>query len=228
MKSAKKGQVIFIPGNIELNLTARIYIEKLKFKIPSGIMIASNRGHNGSNGALIKSNALATPVIFQVIGENTHITGLRIQGPCSETYTAHHQRAFTHADKGRDYYYKLPTSNGIISNFSNTVVSNCEIYGFSHAAIYLKKGVNHKIHGCFIHHCQYQGLGYGISLNRASALIEYNTFNWNRHSIAGTGYPECSYIARYNTVLEESLSHCFDMHGGADRKDGTQIAGSNI
>jgi hypothetical protein len=59
-------------------------------------------------------------------------------------------------------------------------------------------------------------------------LIEYNLFNWNRHSIAGTGRPGNSYVARHNVELGVSLSHCFDMHGGRDRKDGTNIAGTSI
>ena len=63
---------------------------------------------------------------------------------------------------------------------------------------------------------------------RNSVTIEYNLFDWNRHSIAGTGRPGCSYIARHNVELGTSLSHCFDMHGGRDRKDGTDIAGTVI
>jgi hypothetical protein len=35
-------------------------------------------------------------------------------------------------------------------------------------------------------------------------------------------------VARNNIELGESLSHCFDMHGGRDRKDGTNIAGTSI
>jgi hypothetical protein len=62
----------------------------------------------------------------------------------------------------------------------------------------------------------------------ASSVIEYNRFDWNRHSIAGTGRPSCGYVARHNVELGVSLSHCFDMHGGRDRKDGTDIAGTSI
>ena len=58
--------------------------------------------------------------------------------------------------------------------------------------------------------------------------IEYNLFNWNRHSIAGTGRPGNSYVARHNVELGVSLSHCFDMHGGRDRGDGTDTAGTLI
>jgi hypothetical protein len=104
----------------------------------------------------------------------------------------------------------------------------CEISGFSHAAAYLTAGTEHHIHHNYIHHCQYQGLGYGICHDIASSLIEYNFFDWNRHSIAGTGRPGCGYVARHNVELGVSLSHCFDMHGGRDRKDGTEIAGTSI
>jgi len=64
--------------------------------------------------------------------------------------------------------------------------------------------------------------------NTASSLIEHNLFDWNRHSIAGTGKPGSSYIARHNVELGVSLSHCFDMHGGRDRRDGTDVAGTAI
>jgi len=53
-------------------------------------------------------------------------------------------------------------------------------------------------------------------------------FNYNRHSIAGSGPADSYYVARYNVEMGESLSHMFDMHGGKDRKDGTNIAGKYI
>jgi hypothetical protein len=62
----------------------------------------------------------------------------------------------------------------------------------------------------------------------ASSLIEQNLFDFNRHSIAGTGRPGCGYEARHNVELGTSLSHCFDMHGGRDRQDGTDVAGTTI
>ena len=56
-----------------------------------------------------------------------------------------------------------------------------------------------------------------------------------RHAIPDIGHP-CAlaktetkgYIARHNVVLGTSLSHCFDMHGGRDRKDNTNVAGTSI
>jgi hypothetical protein len=156
------------------------------------------------------------------------ITGLRLRGPNAKRHLDHHRRSFGQDGGGHEYYYKLPTSNGIRAEHPRLEVDNCEISGFSHAGVYLTTAAEHPIHHNFIHHCQYQGLGYGVCHNPASSLIEYNLFNWNRHSIAGTGRPGSSYVARHNVELGESLSHCFDMHGGRDRKDGTGIAGTSI
>jgi hypothetical protein len=140
----------------------------------------------------------------------------------------HHGRAFRSGGGGHAYYYKFPTQDGIRNEHDHLEVDNCDISGFGHSAIYLTNGEGHHVHHNFIHHCQYNGLGYGVSHNTASSLIEFNVFDANRHSIAGTGRPGCSYIARHNLELGTSLSHCFDMHGGRDRKDGTDVAGTTI
>ncbi|MGB2823626.1 MAG: right-handed parallel beta-helix repeat-containing protein [Phycisphaerae bacterium] len=108
-------------------------------------------------------------------------------------------------------------------------VDNCELSGWSHAAVYLPKGATGAhVHHNHIHHCQRLGLGYGVCLNEADALIEANLFDYCRHHIAGTGRPGTSYEARYNLVGPHANGHSFDMHGGRDRKDGTDIAGTRI
>ena len=228
LSKAKAGQTLFIPDEIQIDLTARIYIEQLVLEVPEGITLAGDRGHNGSEGALLTSDALKTPVMIRAMGPDVRITGLRLRGPNTKRYLDHHRRSFGEGGDGHKYYYKLPTSNGITTEHPHLEVDNCEISGFSHAGIYLKTADGHRIHHNSIHHCQYQGLGYGVSHNTASSLIEYNLFDWNRHSIAGTGRPGNSYVARHNVELGVSLSHCFDMHGGRDRKDGTDIAGTSI
>jgi hypothetical protein len=228
LSKAKSGQTVFIPAETVIDLTARIYIEQLVLEVPEGVTLAGDRGHGGSKGALLTSDALKTPVMIRAAGPDVHITGLRIQGPNPKRYIDHHRRSFGKGGDGHKYYYKLPTSNGITTSHPRLEVDNCEISGFSHAGVNLVTGDEHHIHHNFIHHCQYQGLGYGVCHNTASSLIEHNLFNWNRHSIAGTGRPGNSYVARHNIELGVSLSHCFDMHGGRDRKDGTDIAGTSI
>ena len=228
LSKVKAGQIVFIPADTEIDLTALIYIEEIVLDIPKGVTLAGDRGHGSSEGALLTSDALKTPVMIRASGPDVRITGLRIQGPNPKRYLEHHRRSFGEGGEGHKYYYKLPTSNGITTEYPRLEVDNCEISVFSHAGIYLMTAEGHHIHHNYIHHCQYQGLGYGICHNTASSLIERNLFNWNRHSIAGTGRPGNSYVARHNVELGISLSHCFDMHGGRDRKDGTDIAGTSI
>lgn len=226
--SAEEGQTVFVPGDAEIDFTTFVYIEELVLHVPGGVTLASDRGIDGSPGALLFSDALDTRTLIKVDGPGVRVTGLRIRGPNKKRYLDHHRRAFREGGGGHEYYYKFPTQDGIRTAHGSLEVDNCDISGFGHAGICLRSGENHHIHHNFIHHCQYQGLGYGISHNKASSTIEYNLFDWNRHSIAGTGRPGCTYIARYNVELGTSLSHCFDMHGGRDRKDGTDIAGTAI
>jgi hypothetical protein len=227
LSKATAGQVVFIPGTAEIDCTARVYIEGLVLEIPAGVTLASDRGRRASHGALISSDALKTPVLVRPLGPDVRITGLRIRGPNTKRYLDHHRRSFAEG-RGHSYYYKFPTSDGIRTEHAGLEVDNCEVAGFSHAAVYLRNGDRHHVHHSFIHHCQYAGLGYGVSHDTASSRIEYNLFDSNRHSIAGTGRPGCGYEARHNVELGTSLSHCFDMHGGRDRKDGTNIAGTTI
>ena len=228
LKQAQPGQVVFIPGETEVDLTTLIYIDQFVLEIPEGVTLAGNRGQDGSQGAILTSDALKTPVMIRALGPKVRVTGLRIQGPCPKRYLDHHQRSFKSGGPGHSYYYKFPTSNGITTAFDSLEVDNCEISAFAHGGVYLTKGNGHHIHHNYIHHCQYNGLGYGISHGVSSSLIEFNLFDFNRHSIAGTGAPGNSYIARNNVELGTSLSHCFDMHGGRDRNDGTDIAGTRI
>lgn len=228
LSKATSGQTIFIPGEVEIDLTARIYIEQLVLEVPAGVTLAGDRGRNGSQGALLTSDALKTPCMIRAMGDHVRITGLRLRGPNTKRYLEHHARSYGKEGLGADYYYKLPTSNGLQCDANGLEVDNCEIQGFSHGGVWLPGGQGHHVHHSYIHHCQYQGLGYGVVLNTASVLVEMNLFDHNRHSIAGTGRPGGGYEAANNVELGVSLSHCFDMHGGRDRRDGTDIAGTSI
>lgn len=238
LKRVKEGEVIFIDSRAEIDCTALVFTEKFQIKLPAGVTLASDRGHKGSEGAIIQSDNFATEPLINILGPNVRITGLRIIGPDPKPRLDHHQRSFNPQRGDRkaqsEYYYRLPTSAAIWTDQAALEVDNCELSGWSHAAIYLKKGNKHHVHHNYIHHNQRHGLGYGICLGAetgglfASALIEYNIFDYNRHSIAGTGCPGESYEASNNVELGESLSHNFDMHGGVDRKDGTEIAGERI
>lgn len=235
LSTAKSGEVIFIKGDAVIELT--IYsVEKGKLIIPAGVTLASDRGavrEDGtvSNGAVLIERHTAGRV-FEVYG-NARITGLTLQGANPNRCLPHHYRSFSVANPPMHAYYnKLTTAStdGFVIMESGVEIDNCEITGFGHAAIFINHGTikDIHVHHCYIHHNQTQGRGYGISHgNGAVSIIEYNLFNFNRHSIASTGAPPTAYIARFNIEMGDSLGHCFDMHGGGDfgRTDGTNIAG---
>jgi hypothetical protein len=163
--------------------------------------------------------------LIRVTGPDARLTGVRLQGPNPRRCIEHHSRAFREGHGGSDYYYRFPTSVGIEARDPRLRVDNCELAGWSHSAVHLIEGDGHLVQHSFLHHNQYQGLGYGVCHNEAESLIEGNLFDANRHSIAGTGRGGSGYEARHNVEMGRSLSHCFDMHGGRDRKDGTDVAG---
>jgi hypothetical protein len=228
LATAKQGEVVFIPPETCIDLTTLIYIDQLVLEVPGGVTLAGDRGNNGSKGALLSSDSLKTQGMIRAKGPNVRITGLRIQGPNPKRHIEHHKRAFGPGGSGHPYYYKFPVAKGILTDHSNLEIDNCEISAFSHSGISLSHGTGHHIHHNFIHQCQYNGLGYGVSHREASSLVEHNLFDENRHSLAGTGVAGSGYVARHNIELGVSLSHCFDMHGGRDRKDNTNIAGTLI
>jgi hypothetical protein len=219
LKEAKSGQVLYVSDYAEIDVTG-----EQEIVIPGGVTVASGRGRGGSKGALLYSEELATSPLFLAGGEKVRVTGLRLRGPDQERRTEQMRKLHK---EGR--YYSIPNSDGIISSCPGLEVDNCELWGWSHAAVFLKRGaLKAHIHHNNIHHNQRSGLGYGVCLDQADALIEANLFDWCRHHIAGTGRPGTSYEARYNLVLENANGHSFDMHGGRDRKDGTDIAGDSI
>lgn len=218
LRKAKAGEIIYIDNGAVIDMTG-----KRAIVIPGGVTLASGRGD--SPGALIFTNEdKATPsgeqdpskierfYLFEAGGLNVRVTGLRLRGPDPER-------------RGR---YAFINSDGIYSVHSGLEVDNCELWAWSHGAVFLKKGKDVYIHHNYIHHCQRSGLGYGVVLDQAEAVIEANIFDWCRHAIAGTGRTNSGYEARYNVVLENANGHSFDMHGGADRKDGTNVAGDWI
>ena len=235
LKAVKPGEVIFIDKDVEIDCTALVFTEKFQIKMIEGLTLASDRGFKGSKGAIIMSSHFGTNPLIHALGPNIRITGLRLIGPDPKQRLEHHKRAFNKQRGSRKaqskYFYAFPKSVGISTENNALEVDNCEISGWSHTAVYLKNGNRHLVHHNYIHHNQRNGLGYGVCLGYGqsiSALIEYNLFNYNRHFIAGTGVPGSNYEARHNIQLESSLSHSFDMHGGSDRRDGTNIAGDQI
>lgn len=213
MKHAAAGDVVFVPGNIQIDLS-----DTTTLNIPKGVTLASSRGLNGSGGALLYSNNLHTHNLINIAGDSVRITGIRIQGP----------------DPNVDENYpKMPTSRGVyINGYTDLEVDNCELDGWSFGAIMITNSAFSHIHHNYIHNNQHTGLGYGVVLygqQPTYSLIEANYFEENRHSIAGSGQLGISYDARYNYVTQNSNSHSFDMHADFEKPgSGTHYSGEKI
>jgi len=200
LEKAKQGQVVFIPDDVEIDMTGRA-----KLSIPAGVTLASTRGRQGSQGALVFSDTQGVGYLFVTAGDCVRITGLRIRGP-------HPHRT------------AVPDSLGILTTHFGFEMDNCDISAFACAAIYVRAGARRAyVHHNYIHHNQRRGLGYGVCVDDADVLIEANIFDWCRHHICGgNGTPGTGYEARYNICRLNANGHLFDMHGQAS---GSGIAG---
>lgn len=196
---ASAGDTVFIPGEVQIDLTNEKSIE-----IPPGVTLASDRGESGSPGALLFSEDLEADTSvwsqFVVNGAGVRFTGLRLQGPDQEI---------------RDDAYAFPNARGIAATgASDLLVDNSELFAWSHAAVYLADTIEGVVRGNDIHHNRRTGLGYGVVLvGSSSAVVEDNIFTQNRHPIAGSGNRTQRYEARFNLVVDYGRSHGFDMHG---------------
>jgi hypothetical protein len=210
---SKPPGVIYIPETANVDMSGRFDVE-----IPDGFTLASNRGEGGSLGGRIFQTRLPTdptdhPVMFWA-ADRVRITGIRIEG--SET--------------GSESLSGGMHKNAIGSyNHKGLEIDNCEIYGWSNSGIYV--GVNvpsdltslglsspelgseiANIHHNYIHHCQTDGLGYGVMLGSAVALIKANVFDYTRHAITGSGTEGEGYEASYNVHLGNTTNNVFDVH----------------
>lgn len=235
LAKAKAGDIVYVADGAEIDATG-----ERDFVIPGGVTLAGNRGEAGAPGPLIRADELNLKPndeeiahmaskgnrysflwrLFWVGGPGVRVTGLRIQGPDTQI--------------GKSAYL-TPNCRGIDTECSDLEVDNCEMWGWSHAAIAVRESRGIWVHHCDLHHCRRAGLGYGVSLTKSQAFIEANRFAENRHDIAGTGECGTSYVARYNIseANDPRIGHAFDMHGqrfGSQRDDGSWrvIAGDSV
>ena len=228
------GLVLEVVANIELSAGAIV--------IPAGVTIRGGRGgfQAGSEISAPSNFAIRDP-LFIVQGDNVRITGLRIRGPSNST------------DSGNPKVDGIRILEDSSQPLFRTFIDHNELSNFTHAAIVGEGGdpdnafclppadyhlTRAKIHALrnFIHHNRRQGEGYGVEVGSgASALIQGNIFENNRHAIAATYDAGNEYYAYGNLVmppapLQQNLgvtwhTHDFDVHGvqagvGFDFEDG--------
>ncbi len=200
--SAEAGEVIFVPDGVEIDLTGVAALS-----VPEGVTLAGTRGFDGSNGARLFTSGFGT--MLTTGGDNVRITGLRFEGAYAGTERVAGMGTF------------------LSVNHYGTSVENCEVSAFTNCGIGVGRGaMRTTISHNYIHHCQRNGFGYGVSVwGGGDVRIIANIFDYCRHHVASTGAPGTGYEAAWNMILENAIGSHFDMHGGRDRGDNTDIAG---
>ena len=198
LNNATSGEVVFVRRTADIDMSNAVGT-----MIPAGVILAGDRGLNGSAGGRIFRTRSGQPGFATLIaGDNVRITGLRIEGPDTEQ----------NQDLG-DYAIM-----GAIQAFDarDLEVDNCEISGWSYAGVAFDRSAGSTAHGYvhhnYIHHCHAKGYGYGVVIGYGTALVEANLFDYMRHAVADGGCPGSGYEARYNRVLNHCIDSVFDMH----------------
>jgi hypothetical protein len=195
--SAISGQLIWVPGEITLTMPSADDHPTAK----AGVIVASDRGLNGSAGGRLYNPHTAggegnymSPLFFA--SSNCIVSGLVLEGPGSFC---------------KDTVSKTNAAIRIASGAKRVEVENCEIKNFFQGGVYMYGGRpskwnddssagRHWIHHCKIHGIQRHGFGYGCQIEGgASVLVECCDMFDCRHFVAG-GYTDNCYEIRYSTI----------------------------
>ena len=202
--SATSPDTIYIVSGTNIELTE----SDVPIVLNSGVTLASCRGDSTAARIYIddkftlnKGNDKSGAIYLD---DNCRLTGIQLKGPITER------------GDGSD-----SAMVGVYINRAEGVdVDNCEIWGWSHAAIRVRgthtkyfKDCRANIHHNYIYYNRMKKKGYGITVaNSAFATIHANKFNHNKHDIAGNGHGLSSYEAKYNIIIATDVDHSFDMH----------------
>ncbi len=206
---SERGATVWLPSDVKIRFEDTT---TTPVPIASNVTLASDRGVDGGQGALIESTAYH-PTIFQSRKSDIRVTGIRIKGPQMEYFDPRTKSKAESAFYARAFEF---IGNGI-------EIDHCELFGWTSAAVSLggqDDPTESRIHHNSIHHNQMQTLGYGLDIRNGTHLIEWNYFDRNRHSVAGFGHRQNGYEARFNVVGPHAVRHAFDMHGLSENLSG--------
>ena len=224
-KEIPAGTKLFFPNDIEINLTNMFGIT-----IKDDVTIFGLRGFEGKVGAKFYTKSFANPEtyvdqkpLFVIRGNNVSISGVIFSGPAPIGDIGNYDWK-----EGR-FGVKIDHPDYITESVVN--ITNSEFYGFGHAGISVEKTFTSNIleprvvieHNYLHDHMQFQsgvsGTGYGIVINNAYPLIQYNEFGLNRHDVAHTGFHHThgsryisGYEFAYNLLHLGATDHMVDMH----------------
>lgn len=197
LSSATSGEVVFVESEIHTGSNA--------YTIPGGVTVASDRGVDGSPGALIDHG---DSELFDM-DANSRLTGVQIFGPWD-------------GDGDGDF------GHGIDVAGDGVEIDNCEIAAFGEASVSVEDNHDCHLHHCHTHDTNKGGTGYGIDLNPgASAVIERNYMENHRHCVAGNGNMS-GYTVRYNHIGPKQGDVMIDAHGQSGNAGDYSEVNNNI
>lgn len=195
IESTSGGEVVWVPGD------ARVDVTGLRYVTPAAnVTVASDRGLDGSDGALVESTESIHP-LFKLTNAGVRFTGLQFLFPVTAN------QSYSSSDVG----------TGIAVDAEDVEIDNCVFRGFGHAGVEIGRGGH--VGGTHIHHNHFvdnpmDSLGYGVVVYHGDPLVQTNYFDNNRHGIAAGGDDDCAYTAYYNVFGPYTVSHTLDMHEG--------------
>lgn len=203
LNTADKGDLIFIAPWATIDVTG---VHNQDVGAPN-VTLASDRGPDSEGGELVVHDSMpmkdkTVRRVFNITKPDFRATGFRLTGP----QTTH--------NKWIGYEQNRPMS-GLELNGDRPEVDNIVGRGWGHTPINIgRAGWVDKAH---IHHCDLvdnpqDALGYGVAVRHAAPLIQRCYFDFNRHSIGGSGHSDCSYVARFNILGPNGILHAIDMH----------------
>ncbi len=217
-REERHNKIVFIPSDAVIDLTG----EK-EVLIPSGVTLASDRGHNGSAGGKLTYEGGSSGTDWLLTMEkDSRVCGLQLIGPI-ESYET------WHGWSDQEFQERVgPGSQNISSKISaiNIVapdarVDNCRIERFFRGIG--TSAENSTIQNNLITNISWYPI---VLLNGGrSTLIEYNDITWMWHAVVTTFSPFNSYLVRNNIFREStpnryadgmSMQFAVESHGMGD------------
>jgi hypothetical protein len=196
-----QGAVVWIPGTAVIDIS-----DEFGTEIAPNVTIASNRGLGGTGGLLRSTAYINGHFTTESKGEGyIRLSGIRLKGPRTDVFDPRKM------PNPAEHYYAA----GFRLHPKRVIIDNCEVLGWTNAGALIgakEMATTSWIHHNQMHHNRMHTLGYPFELYNGMAMIEWNYFNRNRHSITAYGYPTNGYEARYNFVGKHGIQHAFDMH----------------
>jgi hypothetical protein len=234
-----------IAYDLPLELKARTVLQSTRGGLNPGGLLKLDDYTAITHAPMTEDRGYAT--VFEVIGEPVLIRNLRLRGPSGATWDSGETCGLPD-----DTVCPRIIAIDARTEFETTIVDN-EIFNWA-AAVRVRGSVDTfecqlppyvpkphvHIFRNFIHHNRRAGFGYGVTVaDNGFAVVEGNTFDWNRHSIADDGSSKSGYFARYNYVLPGATKYGgtirgyydqhFDMHGyGGPEKGYGGVAGNVV